>query len=109
MSAGSQCASIHILSPMSRGLFKRVILLSGAHFNNKDRPLLSKDEALLKSKELAKSLNCYGSGWLRCLRFVNAEEFLSGPVVFFPVDGTEFVPLTAQKAFELGQNNKGYI
>ena len=92
---------------MSRGLFRRAILLSGAHFNNKNRPVLSKDEALVKSKEFAKSLNCYGDNWLQCLRFLDAEEFLFGPLVFFPIDGTEFLPLRAQEAFELGQYNKG--
>ncbi|CAG2114000.1 unnamed protein product, partial [Medioppia subpectinata] len=74
-SAGSWSVSAHILSPLSKGLFKRAIMQSGAHMYNRDRPVLSTVEALQKAKQLAKRLNCdqYDYKWLDCICFTDIE------------------------------------
>ncbi|CAG2118584.1 unnamed protein product, partial [Medioppia subpectinata] len=61
-SAGSWSVSAHILSPLSKGMFKRAIMESGAHMYNKDRDVVTKAEALLNAKaihaELIRELKC---------------------------------------------------
>ena len=83
--------------------------MSGAHMYHKERPVISKDEALIKAKELAKQLECVDDNWLECLRQMPAEKLVAENEIFFPVDGTEFLPLIAHKAFEQAHFNKGYI
>ncbi|CAG2164753.1 unnamed protein product [Oppiella nova] len=99
--AGSWSVSAHILSPLSKGLFKRAIMQSGAHMYNKDRDAVSKLEALSDAKQLAKRLNCSETeDWLQCLRKVKANElsmYSKNPT--FPVLGNQFLPISAQKAF----------
>ncbi|CAG2174984.1 unnamed protein product [Oppiella nova] len=99
--AGSWSVSAHILSPLSKGLFKRAIMQSGAHMYNKDRDVVSKLEALSDAKQLAKRLNCSETeDWLQCLRKVKANElsmYSKNPT--FPVLGNQFLPISAQKAF----------
>ncbi|CAG2167820.1 unnamed protein product [Oppiella nova] len=65
-SGGSWAVSAHILSPLSKGLFKRAIMESGSVLYNKDRPALSTVEGLQRAKNLAKQLNCdeYDFKWL---------------------------------------------
>ncbi|CAG2169389.1 unnamed protein product [Oppiella nova] len=54
-SAGSWSVLAHILSPLSKGLFKRAVMQSVLY--NKNRPALSTVEGLQKAKDLAKRLN----------------------------------------------------
>ena len=108
VSAGSWSVSAHLLSPLSKELFKRAILKAGAHMYNKDRPVISKEEALNKAKNFAKTLNCPGETWLQCLREKDPEQIQTGFEVVYPIDGTEFLPLTARKALEQGNFNKGW-
>ena len=108
-SAGGWSVSAHILSPLSKGLFKRAIMQSGAYYFNKDRPMLNTTEALTMAKSKAKDKGCADdSQWLECLRKVDANQFT---VPFnegtYPVEGTEFLPLSAQKAFNELKFNKG--
>ncbi|CAG2170116.1 unnamed protein product, partial [Oppiella nova] len=100
-SAGSWSVSAHIISPLTRGLFKRAIMQSGAHMYSKDRDVISKSEALTKAKHMAQQLNCSDADdWLRCLRGVGAHEFLNFETsLTFPVLGTEYLTLSAQQAF----------
>ena len=109
VSAGSQSVSTHVLSPQSKGLFKRAIMESGAHLYNKNRPTISKEEALLQAKQLAKRLNCSDDKqWLECLRNVDANQLIVDEFqVLFPVEGTEFLPFGAQKAFQMNKFNEG--
>ncbi|CAG2118762.1 unnamed protein product, partial [Medioppia subpectinata] len=106
-SAGSWSVSAHLSSPLSRGLFRRAIMESAAQLANKKRPILTKEEALLVAKQLARSMNCTdgaGSEWLECLRGVDAMKFLD----YHPdstydwnlVYGTDVMPVTAQVAFD---------
>ncbi|CAG2100638.1 unnamed protein product [Medioppia subpectinata] len=101
-SAGSWSVSSHILSPLSKGLFKRAIMQSGAHLNNKDRDVITKDEALSEGKRLAKELGwSEDMDWIQYLRTVDAKELVNkSKHVTFPMSGTEFLPLSAQKAFK---------
>ncbi|CAG2101306.1 unnamed protein product [Medioppia subpectinata] len=65
-----------ILPPLSKGLFKRAIIESGAHMYNKDRDIVSKDESILLGKRIAKEQNCSESeDWLQCLRGLDAKVF----------------------------------
>ena len=116
-SAGSCSVSAHVISPLSKGLFNRAILESGAFMFNKDRPVITTEEALLKAKRLAKQLNCTDDKqWLECLRKVDAKHLqlaadnISQPLFdlfSFPVVGTEFLPISAQQAFHENKFNKG--
>ena len=110
-SAGSQSVSAHLISPLSKGVFKRAIMQSAANMLSKSRPVVSKDDALIEAKALAKRLNCTDDKqWLECLRKVNSKELILEQIVLtFPVEGTEFLPITAQKAFSENKFNKGLI
>ncbi|XP_054165680.1 acetylcholinesterase-like [Oppia nitens] len=108
-SAGSWSVSAHILSPLSKGLFKRAIMQSGAHMYNKDRDPISKSDGLSLAKQIALDFNCiitetcYNHNWIQCLRNVSAKELIKKVARFdltYPVVGTEFLPLTARQAFE---------
>ncbi|XP_054165683.1 cholinesterase 1-like [Oppia nitens] len=100
-SAGSWSVSAHILSPLSKGLFKRAILGSGALVFNKDRPILDASNGIEKSRQTANKLNCsekYGDNWLDCLRDVDAKQLIETDenggslYITYPVFGTEFLP-----------------
>ena len=108
-SAGSWSVSAHIVSPLSKGLFKRAIMESGAHMYNKDRDVISKPEALASAQKLAEQLKCNTTEqWIQCLRGVDAKEFLKTESLYeFPVEGTEFLPISVQKAFETKKFNSG--
>ncbi|CAG2106281.1 unnamed protein product, partial [Medioppia subpectinata] len=106
-SAGSWSVSAHILSPLSKGLFKRAIMQSGAHMFNKDRDVFNKTEALSLAKYIATQENCTQSeNWLQCLRRVDAQRLVKyNSGLTRPVLGTAFLPLSAQKAFQNKQIN----
>ena len=109
-SAGSWSVSAQLQSPESKGLFKRAIMESGAVMFNKDRPVISKIEALKASKEMAKRLNCTDDKtWLKCVRNVSPHEVVDNYVIAImnPVIGTDFLPDLAQKAFNEYNFNKG--
>ena len=107
-SAGSWSVSAHLLSPESKGLFKRAIMQSGAVMFNKDRAVVSPSESLADSKQLAKDLNCSeDKTWLSCMRKVDSKKILLLYKGFtMAVEGTDFLPLSAQKAFASNQFNK---
>ncbi|CAG2110215.1 unnamed protein product [Medioppia subpectinata] len=101
-SAGSWSVSAHILSPLSKGLFKRAIMESGALMFNKNRNVVNKTEAILKGKNIAKQLKCDESeDWIQCLRKADARNIVKYETTMFtsPVLDTEFLPLSARQAF----------
>ncbi|CAG2106494.1 unnamed protein product, partial [Medioppia subpectinata] len=106
-SAGSVSVSAQIISPLSKGLFKRAIMESGAHMYNKDRDAISKPEAIANGKHIAKQLKCNETeDWMQCLRRADARDILKfTPTIAFPVEGTEFLPISAQKALKTKQLN----
>ncbi|XP_054166232.1 cholinesterase-like [Oppia nitens] len=113
-SAGSWSVSAHILSPLSRGLFRRAIMHSGSVMFKKDRPIIDTVEALEKAKHRTSQLGCdpYGYHLLDCLRNITDPTVFMNPStndmtvsLVYPVIGTEFLPQLPQKAFELGQVN----
>ncbi|CAG2114545.1 unnamed protein product [Medioppia subpectinata] len=76
-SAGGWSVSAHILSPLSKGLFKRAIIESGVLMFNKDRDIVNTTEALVNSKTLAKQLKCNETeDWIQCLRRADAKDIV---------------------------------
>ena len=65
---------------------------------------------LIRSKAWAATLNCTDeNGWLDCLRKLD-PELLVGDMFMdptLPIDGTEFLPFTAQTAFKDNNFNRG--
>ncbi|CAG2166663.1 unnamed protein product [Oppiella nova] len=106
-SAGSWSVSAHIVSPLSKGLFKRAIMESGAHMYYKERDVINTTEAILNGQHLAEQLKCNTTEqWLQCLRGVDAKEFIKiVSFLTFPVEGTEFLPISYKKAFETKKFN----
>ncbi|CAG2107532.1 unnamed protein product, partial [Medioppia subpectinata] len=109
-SAGSWSVSAHIISPLSRGLFRRAIMQSGALLWDKRRGIVNKLEALSAAKQMATELNCTSDNsdeWLQCLRGVGVDQLrdvTKGHI--FPVqEGTEFLPQLAIDAFNDGHFN----
>ncbi|XP_054158966.1 cholinesterase 1-like [Oppia nitens] len=107
-SAGSMSVSAHLLSPLSKGLFKRAIMQSGSLMFNKDIPITDTVRALTKAKHWAQKVGCDPNDykWLACLRSVaDPNLFNELPAnggafqINFPVFGTEFLPHIPQIAF----------
>ncbi|XP_054166234.1 acetylcholinesterase-1-like [Oppia nitens] len=111
-SAGSWSVSAQIMSPLSKGLFRRAIMQSGAHINSKDQPIYDTVNALEMSKLTASQLGCdpYDYHWLDCLRdipdpqvFRNKPENYSSIKINYPAYGSEFLPQLPQKVFKHDQ------
>ncbi|CAG2102395.1 unnamed protein product [Medioppia subpectinata] len=76
-SAGSWSVSAHILSPLSKGLFKRAIMESAALMFNIDKDVVNKNEALSQGKAIATQLKCNKTeDWIHCLRRADANDIL---------------------------------
>jgi carboxylesterase type B len=110
-SAGSWSVSAHVLSPLSRGLFKRAILESGTLLGNKDVRGLTTESALIQSKQMAKSFNCSDDHqWLQCLRDVDPKELtLYMNLQPYPLHDSQFLPMSAQQAFKTHDYNTGIV
>ena len=82
---------------------------SGSHMYYKERDVINTTEAILNGQHLAEQLNCNSSeNWLQCLRGVDAKEFLKYEALMtYPVEGTEFLPISEQKAFETKNFSSG--
>lgn len=120
-SAGSVAVGVHILSPLSRGLFHRAIMQSGSPFSRAVRS--TKDQASLRSSKLATALGCEtsetaekslrGKEIIDCLRskdtasiLIATTNFSGGGVdAFFPVFGDELVPEEPEEALRQGHLN----
>ncbi|CAG2102396.1 unnamed protein product [Medioppia subpectinata] len=76
-SSGSESVSAHILSPLSKDLFKRAIMQSGANMYNRDRDVVNKTEAISQGKAMAKGLKCNETeDWIQCLRRADVKDIL---------------------------------
>ena len=100
-SAGSRSITALIISPESKGLFRRVIMESGSIMHYKSREIMTKTEVLALNKKFAKRLNCSDDKqWLECLRKVDAKDINKIENIFtFPLEATEFLPNSVQTAF----------
>ncbi len=110
-SAGSISVGALILSPISRNLFQRAILQSGAPFFYRGKGGVTKNEALIAAEEMKKSFNCSnGNHWVECLQKVDAQKIndynFSHAIT---IEGTDFLPLTTEKALKNGNFSKGLI
>ncbi|XP_054166220.1 cholinesterase 1-like [Oppia nitens] len=111
VSAGSYSVSTHIVSPLSRGLFKRAIMSSGALIWNKNKPVLSKKAAMNLTRKLAINNNCpLDKPIAPCLRAVkNTDNLLETNNAFeftVPIESTEFFPQLFNKALKSFNYNK---
>ncbi|CAG2120960.1 unnamed protein product, partial [Medioppia subpectinata] len=105
-SAGSMSVSALVLSPLANGLFKRAILESGAALNARTSGH-TKAAALADAKQMAKHFQCPDdNAWLDCVRKVAPADIHGYTALRVgPIVGTEYMPLSAQEAFEQGKFN----
>ncbi|KAF2888185.1 hypothetical protein ILUMI_17988 [Ignelater luminosus] len=76
-SAGGTGAHLHMLSPMSKGLFHKAISQSGTGLNR--RVIVSNNKGLTVAKELALSVNCsiaFSVKIVKCLKRVDVSEII---------------------------------
>ena len=114
-SAGSMSISALILSPLTKGLFGKAILQSGA--TNAYLGSCEKNEALNKTIHLAQRLNCYEEPFnsttiLECLRNTSVEDILDATKddilngrLMIPIYGETLMPISPNKALETKQFN----
>ncbi|XP_077524600.1 acetylcholinesterase-1-like [Amblyomma americanum] len=120
--AGAQSVGYHMLSPKSRGLFKRAILLGGNPYTT--TPLNKPDVAYNRALTVARKLGCLDSeqdwrrnpgGVMQCLKSKDVHEiansaqyeFSRGRISLFPVFGDEFLPKSPQDMMEDSASFKG--
>ncbi|XP_025016945.1 LOW QUALITY PROTEIN: acetylcholinesterase-like [Tetranychus urticae] len=101
-SAGSVSVSAHLLSPLSKGLFKRAILESGTIYQNHND-----DTLVLDSWKLYNKTSCSKSkDVLECMQNLSATEILnniSDKVLAYSFKvGDDFLPYEPSKAFAEG-------
>lgn len=117
-SAGSISVGMHLISPKSRGLFKRAIMQSGSPFTS--AAVSDKSQALHRADLLSRELKCTGGEVkndakevVRCLRSKSFREILNATTVFnsgdldsfFPVFGDELLPEKPAAALKRGKLN----
>ncbi|CAN7985028.1 unnamed protein product [Ixodes hexagonus] len=82
-SAGSMSVNCHLLSPMSKGLFRRAVMMSGTMFSTDFFDTVH--ESLAKGNDVAKMVGCATEGMdlashpdevLHCLRSKTADELV---------------------------------
>ncbi|CAG2180813.1 unnamed protein product, partial [Oppiella nova] len=113
-SAGSMSVGAHILSPLSRGLYQRAILQSGAP--NSYLGSESREQGYKKTLFLAERLNCNtasGADIVACLKLKTTEQILNVSKTarldaksFEPIYGEELMPIKASDALQNGDFNK---
>ena len=114
-SAGSMSVSIHILSPLSKGLFKNAILESGSIYT--DKRFMTKSQALKSAKKYNQEMGCFNqSNWIKCLKQIHAKtansynftfDHFFTTLKFLPIVGEAFYPVESFEAFKTGRFNSG--
>ncbi|XP_019628025.1 PREDICTED: pyrethroid hydrolase Ces2a-like [Branchiostoma belcheri] len=111
LSAGGMAVSLHLLSPLNSGLFRRAITQSGSPFT--PGFLGTKESALADARRLAQSLGCDRTSTedvVSCLKSKTAQDVLTTSsavqtpthISFLPiVDGT-FLPTSPEEIFAEG-------
>lgn len=120
-SAGAFSVGIHLMSPKSKGLFRRAIMQSGSPFTS--TLVNRKEDAAYGAGELARVLNCpppmmmmQGGGadaMLKCLRSKDVASILNATASFtiegldgfFPVIGDDVIPVKPGVALRSGNLN----
>ena len=115
-SSGAQSVSLHLVSPMSEGLFHRAIMQSGDALSGWMG--LTQTHALQYGNMLSNAVGC-GSAiqQLKCLQSINYQELVNkqdlipGASLFYPVPENgfgspePFLPLDAEELMASGQFN----
>lgn len=120
-SAGALSIHCHVLSPMSRGLFTRAVLLSGSMYSIDvyDSP----EESIEKANLLAQKVGCtkaegnlttHPQEVLNCLRKLPADEIVTASLAvvapkifpFFPTYHNQFLPKDPRWAVDRGLFNQ---
>ena len=111
-SAGGWSVSLHILSPLSKGLFKKAIIQSGTILT--DISYMDKNESFNYSKEFSQKLGCKTNetNWITCLKHLNASnlmdyslDFIRFSFGFVPVFNETFYPEKPVDAIKTGKFN----
>ena len=105
--------SFHVLSPLSKGLFKKAIIQSGTAYS--EATYLLKSQSLNISKKHANEVGCKNeSNWIMCLKQLDASAInnytydiinIMKARNFFPVIGEVFYPIKAFDAVKTGRFN----
>ena len=107
-SAGGSSVSLHLLSPLSKGLFHRAIAISGVDLSPFAYSKLKK--ARKHSEALVKHLNCSTNDekMMECLRAANSSSFPldTNPNIWGPVVDEVFLPDTPQALRKAGAFHK---
>ncbi|KAL3282162.1 hypothetical protein HHI36_005357 [Cryptolaemus montrouzieri] len=91
-SAGATCSQLHIVSPLSKGLFQKVISQSGTSLNH--WVTMAEDESANNVMKLAKNLGCStntSSDIVNCLRVIDTETLVNQEKIFELWDGSPAV------------------
>lgn len=81
-SAGSWSVSLHLVSPMSKGLFHRAIAMSGSAIYQKPLPMEQKNLAIKQAEILDCPTDTVGN-MLICMNTKTADEFANSLSQFF--------------------------
>lgn len=117
-SAGSMCIHAHIMSPLSEGLFKRAVLMSGTMYSLDTWDTV--EESLAKAEKVANVVGCSSGGTIElasnaeevvhCMRNKSADELLKASLEitapklapFAPTYHDEFLPRNPIMAMKRG-------
>ncbi|XP_023220570.1 cholinesterase-like [Centruroides sculpturatus] len=99
-SAGSISAAHHLVSPMTKGLFKRAILQSGSNYHN--LVIVEPEDNIETTSKLSKELGCNEEDMLECMRNVNSVDIVAAEkklkkekktlAIFLPQSGSPLLP-----------------
>ena len=108
ISSGGVSVGFHIISPLSKGLFKRAIMSSGSPYMYNSLTV-DRSLSLQKSKDLSKEFNCTENLWIECLQKVLPEQLVNAKIqVTVPIIGDELYPVSAPTAMKTGRFNSEY-
>ena len=106
-SAGGSSVGLHVLSPLSKGLFQHAIAISGVELS--PYATGSKPAAVTHTKDLASRLGCpidESDAIIDCLRLVEANKFRNSPPnVWRPIVDGDLLPDTPENLRKSGKFN----
>ena len=107
-SAGAQSVGYQMISPMSRGLFRRAILQSGTPLDSWASPLMP-DFATMQRDKVLQKVGCGLENALACMQSKKPEELLiaTSDAAYAVVDSSyttdSFLPADAEELLKSGQ------